>query len=392
MVIVHHVGGLGNQLFQYALGRILAESLGLALCRRPAGGPMSFLPGGEPAPYAGFDELGETFPGAQSSLSGTEIASPEETVTGPHRLRRNGTPATLDEILADRTPRRIALRGFFQRYEYYQAHKADIRRWFATDSARGGSPAIDDRDILVSIRRGDDFGALGWVLSLEYYMRTLERMRDRGRVYLCGTGITPDVLDAFGAYEPSVVGGTPVEQLRSMTRFRRIVLSNSTFAWWGAFLSSATEIYVPVGEGTRYTFSGYRSAPGEVVELLPREEPRFIPVHDPPFASMSLYEVSQGSGARLEEVSPGRFAVVVGEACIEVPRYAVPMVDWCLGRDRLASDELFQHMRKACRAGQETSPAPRGPAAANAIVTRLNRLLGDLSEHGVLCIRRSYVD
>jgi len=43
----------------------------------------------------------------------------------------------------------------------------------------------------------------------------------------------------------TVGGDDPVEDMRLMSRYDKIVISNSTFSWWAAYLSSATVIVAP---------------------------------------------------------------------------------------------------------------------------------------------------
>jgi len=62
-------------------------------------------------------------------------------------------------ILADRSPRRIVLDGWFQRHEYYRPHRAKIREWFTF------CPSIHvpdaKPDVVVNVRR-TDYVQLGW--------------------------------------------------------------------------------------------------------------------------------------------------------------------------------------------------------------------------------------
>jgi hypothetical protein len=177
-------------------------------------------------------------------------------------------------ILEDDTPRRISLFGFFQRYEYYAPHRASIRRWLLP-RPMPAPYAITPRDVVVSIRRGVDYGLRQWTLSLDYYDRLLSAMKDRGNVYVCGTGIDDTVRHRLEKYRPIEYGATAIEQFCFMLRFNRMVLSNSTFAWWAAFLSSASEVHAPRSpDGIAYGFTGYRD-----VDLHTREA-NYIEVRD----------------------------------------------------------------------------------------------------------------
>src|SRR5262245_18334799 len=111
-------GRLGNNLFQYALGRIIAEHHGLQLVctERPLRPeqPASALHMSGPSTLA---SLSRHFPGAPLRLNGHSFQTPVES----HELERGGAwggqTIALEHILADPTPRQIRLHGYFQRFE-----------------------------------------------------------------------------------------------------------------------------------------------------------------------------------------------------------------------------------------------------------------------------------
>jgi hypothetical protein len=251
-------GRLGNNLFQYALGRILAENLGLALdCRYVA--PL--VP--EASKYlklAGpsrLDELLGYFPGVALRLAGIEAADPAQSFVVAQGKPWTGQKIDFAAILADRSPRRIDLHGYFQRFEYFDGRESDIRRWFALAPIATAFD-VTRRDVLINIRRGLDFGLFGWILPLSYYDRALASVADVGQVYICGTGINDGVREHFKRLRPIYFQGTPVEHFSFMTRFSTVVLSNSTFAWWAAYLSNAESVYAPSAVDSRgYAFTGF---------------------------------------------------------------------------------------------------------------------------------------
>lgn len=110
-------------------------------------------------------------------------------------------------------------------------------------------PAISERDVALHIRRGDflvgENQKIFRVFSAEYYLSALERMSELteiSQVY-----IFSDDFDAIGgeirAIEAAGYTVSPVQRnsvlgdMYQLTRFRNYVLANSTFSWWGAYLS-----------------------------------------------------------------------------------------------------------------------------------------------------------
>src|SRR5712691_258212 len=152
MVEVIYDGGLGNNLFQYCFGRLLAEKLGYKLTAKPLPGfPRTYdLVDGHD--YGGRDVL--TLRGQKPDLA----------------LASNG------DVL-----RHLLLTGYFQRYEYYEQHAEQVRGWFASDAQCDAQ--IRASDVVLSIRRGRDY-IPRYGLPLSYYENALASMQYQ-RVFIC---------------------------------------------------------------------------------------------------------------------------------------------------------------------------------------------------------------
>jgi len=285
---------LGNNLFQYALGRIIAEHHGLALhCVQR---PYNYWPHqslgrrGNPGPTATLHGIAECFPSAPLDLRGRTVDAPVERYEIERGDGWKGHVLNLHEILADPSPRQIRLYGFFQRYEYFGPYRDRIREWFRPRALTPPPWPIGPDDVLLSIRRGADYGNLNWTLSLSYYERILDGLRDPGRVYVCGVGIDDTVRQRLARFDPTYYDAGPIEHFAFIMRFRRIVLSNSTFAWWAAFLSEAEEVYAPRSpDGEAFGFTGWLK---EEVDLH-THEPRYIEVVDAEIAQFVPFAVCQ---------------------------------------------------------------------------------------------------
>ena len=293
-VEVTFIGRLGNNLFQYALGRIIAEHHNLELtCVDSWGAPVLFM-GNEVdlGPPATLGALSEHFPNAPLSLPGRRISEPVESIEITTVQGWNGQRIDLEAILGNSTPRRIQLAGYFQRYEYFSPFREKLRQWFRPIPGAAPFP-IDPRDVLINIRRGRDYEVRDWTLPMEYYQRALSDMTDIGRVYVCGTCIDDRVRKAMERYSPTYCDGTPLEHFVLMTSFRRLILSNSTFAWWGAFLSDAEEIYAPRSEsGSTFALTGF----GDVD--LHMHDPRYREVSTSGISTLALPVLGRARSVR----------------------------------------------------------------------------------------------
>lgn len=237
MVEVRYKARLGNNLFQYALGRLLAEELGLELSAQP-------IPG---------------FPNTAQRVPGVRHEGPEQLLTG-HAIDLQG-------ILADRSARRIVLDGWFQRHEYYRPYRARIREWLQFD------PDIHVADpppgVVLNVRR-TDYVQLGWALPFSFYEEALDRLRVDGETIWI---VTDDPRDPFfRQFGPDVrfFQGTDLQQLRFMSRARRLVMSQSTFSWWPTFLGNPETVICPDPA------FGAWSAQGEARDARLIERDRFV--------------------------------------------------------------------------------------------------------------------
>lgn len=212
MVEVRYKARLGNNLFQYALGRLLAEQLGFELRAEP-------IPG---------------FPNTAQQVRGARYEGPEDVLTGQQ--------IDLAGVLANRRPRRIVVDGWFQRHEYYRPFRDRIREWLQFDA----SIRVPDESpgVVVNVRR-TDYVQLGWALPFSFYKAALDRLNVDGETIWI---VTDDCRDPFfRQFGRSVrfFQGTALEQLLFMSRARRLVMSQSTFSWWPTFLGDPETVICP---------------------------------------------------------------------------------------------------------------------------------------------------
>lgn len=267
MVEVRYDGGLGNYLFQYCFGRILAERLGYRLQAAP-------IPG---------------FPGTQEEVRGADHSDREALV-----LR--GQKPDLSPLEVPGVARRVVCSGYFQRYEYYRPHAARIKSWLAV---RDEIPdQVSPADIVLSIRRGRDY-IPRFGLPLSFYEEAL-RTVPHGRVYIC----TNEPDDPFVRHLASRHGATiragsfqggkilpdywsgALDNLLFIMKFRNIVVSNSSFSWWAAYLSSAERIVYPIPASGLWA----RDDPVSGDLSLEVDEPRYVYLECEPYRAEFLSE------------------------------------------------------------------------------------------------------
>lgn len=213
MIEVRYKARLGNNLFQYALGRILAEELGFAL---------------RADMIAGFPNTGQEVLGAAHD-SPTQVLS--------------GNRVDLAALLSDRSARRIVLDGWFQRIEYFRPWRERIRRWLEI------APRVvvpEERPELVVHVRRTDYVANGWALPFAYFEEALKRCQPVGGGIWIATDDPKDpFLRRFGRWKPKILTSPALDQFAVMMQAKKLILSQSTFCWWPAFLGNAGVIIAP---------------------------------------------------------------------------------------------------------------------------------------------------
>lgn len=272
MIITHLTGGLGNQMFQYAAGLALAEAhrtvlkLDVSWFRK------------DPS-YEGHNRY------ALSCFNITEQFATEEEidrVRGVQWTRTERWSAQLARALRlYRYANRHAIRGNWHRpptFAFYDSFFAQpdntyLNGMFQSErffSDIGGllrlhfsfryppSPEVSSMaariqsagpSAAVHFRRGDylrnpAFAAEIGALPLDYYHRALEYL-DRAHPGLALFVFSDDmdwVEEHFQPARPCVYvratgSSNPYDKIRLMALCHHAIISNSTFAWWGAWLN-----------------------------------------------------------------------------------------------------------------------------------------------------------
>jgi hypothetical protein len=226
MIQVKYNGRLGNNMFQYALGRYLAENMGYTLSA-------------DPLPFARTNEI----------VSGQSYEEPLEIL----EKQTCDVPA----ILANPSKRKVVLDGYFQHSQYYLHFMSKIRGWFTNPLETPKELAnVNDSDLLIMVRLGDYFNplqpnSLFASLTHQFYEMSIEMASPR-RIYIVTDEPDHPYLTEFKRFSPVILiwkhGDKPILDLFSAQHFKKVAMSCSTFAWWAVMLSDATEIYFPIDE------------------------------------------------------------------------------------------------------------------------------------------------
>ncbi|WP_170119094.1 alpha-1,2-fucosyltransferase [Roseicyclus mahoneyensis] len=260
------IGGLGNQMFQYAAGRSLALTTGqdLVLDRRhyrrarEHGYAMDvFELADRPVPDAEMPPFPRERPLAHMLW---RLAR-----RGPARLREAG-PGYDPRVAQVTGP--VWLEGYFQSERYFAKHRSVIRDELTVkmppdpENARWLSRIKDEpRAVSLHVRRGDyvqnaKFAALHGTCTPAYYTAALDhvaaQMGEEPVVFAFSDDpawvsenlVLPAEIRVVGHNGPD----RNYEDLRLMSSCRHHIIANSSFSWWGAWLNPNPEKIVAAPE------------------------------------------------------------------------------------------------------------------------------------------------
>jgi hypothetical protein len=209
-VSVDFSGRRGNNLFQYSYARLLAELNGLHFQTE--------------WPYDDF-------------VKATVPKAGKQTI-GVHTIVSDGSNFAVD------ASRPIRCKGYFQDVEVFNQYRDIILSFWKPEPV-----TINHDDIVIHLRLTDYYwcnktGYNKCVISPMWYIDILRKEKYRRLFIVVEPHCTNQkYLANFERYSPTIVSGTPKSDFDFVRSFDKIITSNSTFAWWAAYLSKASVIY-----------------------------------------------------------------------------------------------------------------------------------------------------
>ena len=228
MIAVDRRGRLGNHLFQWAFATAASRRLG-----------TSFV--------MDHDTLAPLFDLAVH-------LRPDRRARGLVWLRGRGSRAPLVEVGNEEEPADVlaALRdgtrysGFFQSEDYFAEHADAVRRAFAVkDEYRRRFEELygqlaESGYVAVHLRRGDyaEWKGGAALLPAEYIRRCIELAEPGDQPIVVVSDSIEDAKEELRD-QPGVRFETndPIVDMQLLMHARTCIVSNSTFAWWGAWLN-----------------------------------------------------------------------------------------------------------------------------------------------------------
>lgn len=258
-VVVRLVGGLGNQMFQYAAALSVAIRQAKALRL-----DISAFEAYKAWPYQ-LDQLNVP----QDIYTGTPLAEPVSSSLLSRLIRKlKGGYSFREGVYRERhfhfdpsvfslTGDEILLEGYFQSPRYFEGVEPLLRKRFQpraplTKVAACWAARIDASPCSISlhVRRGDYLtgaaSAVHAVLDRGYYDRAVALMQQlvgpKAEFFLFSDDPDYTAKTFAGLPHANVVRtdpSAPWEDMFLMARCRHNIIANSSYSWWGAWLNPA---------------------------------------------------------------------------------------------------------------------------------------------------------
>lgn len=260
MIITHLVGGLGNQMFQYSIGRYLAYKNNTELIL-----DISEIKHSTTRPYElNHLNIKENF---ASNAIVNQIKMKKRNIITKLKIITHLTPNYnlnryiekkryfFDNNVLNLTGN-VYLHGYWQTDKYFNKISDIIKEEF-TFKEKPDQPNTEmlsqirsSSSIAVHIRRGDyvsnpKFNNFHGTTNIDYYLKASEYIKskiDNPHFFIFSDDINwvneNLHLDSTTSYISHNFPDRNYEDLRLMAACKHFIIANSSFSWWGAWLSS----------------------------------------------------------------------------------------------------------------------------------------------------------
>jgi len=254
MIIVRIIGGLGNQLFQYAMARSISEKLGIEFKLDISGFENYKLHNGyrlnqfniieniatneEIKKFRGYEGI---FRRILNKL-GLDIKRPESYYQEKFYMRYN------EGVFSDN----FYFDGYWQNCRYFEDIREILLKELTpkniSNQAKLYLKTIDENSVSIHIRRGDylKLQNIYNILSVDYYQKAI-KILNKTHKHLNFFVFSDDIewcknnLNIEATY---IEKTTDIDDVFLMSKMGFNIISNSTFSWWGVWLNENNKIVI----------------------------------------------------------------------------------------------------------------------------------------------------
>jgi hypothetical protein len=235
-----NLGRLGNQMFQYASLRGIAANRGFDF----------FI-----APESVFGVNDPNVKNSDTNIYATFNLSKYNKFREPilyERIEESGYH--FDENIFNNCPDNVDLYGYFQSEKYFNHIQDEIKKDFSfvpeivNECKKFIKELINDEVISLHIRRGDYLNLQDFhpTLSIEYYEKALDKLPNVPVIIFSDDiewASNQQLFDSDRFYISE--SNTTDFDMCLMTMCDYHIIANSSFSWWGAWLSQSKKVIAP---------------------------------------------------------------------------------------------------------------------------------------------------
>lgn len=224
MVKTELIGGIGNNMFQYAIAYIYAYKKNYNLLATD------------------LYKLQQYFP---------NVITVTDKITNPNNILELGynsiekTIQYIDTNLIEQHTGGLHFNGFFQKIKYYKDHIKILKKVFEYNDSYHKKP--NNNDLVIHIRFGD-YIQMNWFLHPEIFIKIIKKFKIKyDKCIIVTDEPNNPLLTLFiGLENVSIVNQTLLEDFTMLRCAKQIIISQSTFSWWATFLGNPEKVYVPL--------------------------------------------------------------------------------------------------------------------------------------------------
>ena len=244
MISVELIGRLGNQLWQYAVCRSIAEKNGYSFHI-----PRNFL----------GSELFDCSLGVEKDLT--------YKIYYDNFMCKSGTAQFCNPNIFN-IEDFTRLVGFFQAERYIRDNKKNVSNWFRLKNINSNllTELRLDSDVCVINFRGGDYKSFSDVFLEESYWQFSIAEMKKINPQMKFIVVTDDIEEAKTFFpDLSIYHFNMSEDFLLVSQAKYLIIANSTFSWWAAWLNSKSQMTI----APKYWFKHNKSegwwAPGESI-------------------------------------------------------------------------------------------------------------------------------
>ena len=223
---------LGNRMFLFAFAKILADKKQAELY----GSPLLNFPN--------THNINSNIPETLNNPISVKA------VYGSHSVN-------YDELL--NTNRDIIVDSYLQRSEYYIQDREQIKQWFMIPNA--DMYAAPEKSELVVHIRETDYKTLGILLNEKFYIEGLTKLAaliNATKITVVTDNCNAPIIKTLSDTGINILSNVPVNTFMHsidepmirdymyMLKSNYLLISQSSFSWWAAFLGDHSKVYFPV--------------------------------------------------------------------------------------------------------------------------------------------------